>query len=301
MTALDVRVFVQTRGTARATDYAFLGGAPPEPWWRAYRDATAFDHPTVLVASDGAGWAAYLSGIPSTRVDAVGTVVRYTLVVDGPCGAADAACVPAAVAAWLDDVAAGHGDRPGGRLAAALDARFPPDDVRAVAGPGSDGRRGALVRYPLHRPRTRCAGARWPRCASLPGPADCDGRARRLGRRGRGPRTAGRVHGPRRRTRRRRTRAGPASSTSSVGRPTPSRCSTPPPPSPCSSRARTPGWRGAPRFARWWRQKKRRPPRARRGGRGPRQSRGLAVLPAAAVIGVLVMTVLVVTLLVWLL
>ena len=24
-----LRVFVQTRGTARATDYAFLGGAPP--------------------------------------------------------------------------------------------------------------------------------------------------------------------------------------------------------------------------------------------------------------------------------
>ena len=32
-----MRAFVQTRGTARATDYAFLGGAPPEPWWRAYR------------------------------------------------------------------------------------------------------------------------------------------------------------------------------------------------------------------------------------------------------------------------
>ena len=95
MTTLDVRVFVQTRGTARATDYAFLGGAPPEPWWRAYRDATAFDHPTVLVTSDGARWAAYLSGIPSSRVDAVGTVVRYTLVLDGPCDVADAACVPA--------------------------------------------------------------------------------------------------------------------------------------------------------------------------------------------------------------
>ena len=124
-----MRVFVQTRGTARAADYAFLGGAPPEPWWRAYRDATAFDHPTVLVTSDGDDWAAYLSGVPSSRVDAVGTVVRYTLVLDGPCGTPDAACVVAAVGAWLDDVAAGHGDRPGGRLAAALDARFPPDDV----------------------------------------------------------------------------------------------------------------------------------------------------------------------------
>ncbi len=126
MTAPEVRAFVQTRGTARATDYAFLGAAPPEPWWRAYRDVTAFDHPTVLVTSDGAHWAAYLSGIPSFRVDAVGTVVRYTLVLDGPCGAADAACVPAAVGAWLDDVAAGHGDRPGGRLAARWTRVSPP-------------------------------------------------------------------------------------------------------------------------------------------------------------------------------
>ena len=138
MVDTSVRAYVQTRGTARATDYAFLGGAPPEPWWRAYRDATAFDHPTVLVTSDGARWAAYLSGIPSSRVDAVGTVVRYTLVLDGPCGVADTACIPAAVGAWIDDVAAAHGARPGGRLAAALDARFPAADVeRWLAEPAS--------------------------------------------------------------------------------------------------------------------------------------------------------------------
>jgi hypothetical protein len=132
-----IRAFVQTRGTARATDYAFLGDAPPEPWWRAYRDATAFDHPTVLVTSDGKRWAAYLSGIPSARVDAVGTVVRYTLVLDGPCGV-DGACVGAAVAAWLDDVAEGSSGP--GRLSAALDARFPHDDVQrwlGAAGPAA--------------------------------------------------------------------------------------------------------------------------------------------------------------------
>jgi hypothetical protein len=93
----------------------------------------------VLVLSDGAGWAAYLSGIPSSRVDAVGTVVRYTLVLDGPCGAPDVACVTAAVAAWLDDIAGGHGDKPDGRLAAALDARFPAADVeRWLAGSAHD-------------------------------------------------------------------------------------------------------------------------------------------------------------------
>jgi hypothetical protein len=133
------RVYVQTRGTPRAADYAFLCGAPPHPWWRAYRDATAFDHPTVLVVSDGAAWTAYLSGVPSARTDAVGTVVRYTLVLDGPCGDEQvAALLPPAVAAWLADVAQGFGGTAGadgppgrvGRLSAALDARFPADDVQ---------------------------------------------------------------------------------------------------------------------------------------------------------------------------
>ena len=128
MVSGPTRAFLQTRGTGRAGDYAFLGYAPEEPWWRAYRDVTAFDHPTVLVTADGARWAAYLSGIPSSRVDAVGTVVRYTLVLDGPCGAVDADCVVAAVAAWLDDVATGP-DRPGGLLSTALDAAFPAELV----------------------------------------------------------------------------------------------------------------------------------------------------------------------------
>ena len=129
------QVYVQTRGTARAADYAFLCGAPPHTWWRGYRDATAFDHPTVLVVSDGGGWAAYLSGIPSARVDAVGTVVRYTLVLDGPCGDGPvAAQLPAAVAAWLDDVADGVAGRLGRRMSAALDARLPPDDVQRWIG-----------------------------------------------------------------------------------------------------------------------------------------------------------------------
>ncbi len=171
----QVRAFVQTRGAARATDYAFLGGAPPHPWWRSYRDATAFDHPTVLVTSDGRGWAAYLSGIPSARVDAVGTVVRYTLVLDGPCGhlatAADAACVPAAVAAWLDDVADALSGRSARRLPAALDARFPADDVQrwlAAAGHTAGGPAAAEVR---HRALAALAALPGPTPDSAAGPA----------------------------------------------------------------------------------------------------------------------------------
>ena len=37
----------------------------------------------MLVQSDGRGWQAYLSGIPSRRRDAVGTVIRYTVVAEG--------------------------------------------------------------------------------------------------------------------------------------------------------------------------------------------------------------------------
>jgi hypothetical protein len=144
---LLTRVFLQTRGTARASDYTFLGAAPEETWWRTYRDATAFEHPTVLVTSGGGRWAAYLSGIPSARVDAVGTIVRYTLVLDGPCGAAETDCVLAGVAAWLDDVAAGP-HRPGGRLSAALDERFSADLVdRMITQPYPGGAPDAAPRY----------------------------------------------------------------------------------------------------------------------------------------------------------
>ncbi len=168
------QVYVQTRGTGRAADYAFLCGAPPHAWWRAYRDATAFDHPTVLVRSDGAGWQAYLSGIPSARVDAVGTVVRYTLVLDGGSGDGTVApLLPTAVATWLDDVAEALAGRPGRRLSAALDARLPPDDVQRwiVAGepPATSPACGVTV---LSEPGRRVLEA----LASLPARAPADDR-----------------------------------------------------------------------------------------------------------------------------
>ena len=253
-----MQVFVQTRGTARAADYAFLGGAPPEPWWRAYRDATAFDHPTVLLTSDGGRWAAYLSGIPSSRVDAVSTVVRYTLVLDGPCGTPDAACVVAAVGAWLDDVAAGHGDRPGGRLAAALDARFPADDVErwlAVDAPTAEVRRRVLAGV--------AALPAVPGAADVPG--DWIGAVAATGPRvAFTARVAALVDGT----------PGRALLLNLVGGPDDVQplLDALPLPSRFSSRARIPGWRGAPRSVRWWRQKKR--CRRRRGGWGRRQRWG---------------------------
>jgi hypothetical protein len=170
-----VHAYLQTRGTGRAGDYTFLGAAPTEPWWRTYRDATAFDHPTVLVTSDGERWAAYLSGIPSTRSDAVGTTVRYTLVLDGPCGAAETGCVVAAVAAWLDDVAAGP-DRPGGRVSSALDSAFPAELVdRMISKPFPGG--GGGVTHPSPRYCTDASivhGHLLDALASLPVPPPAD-------------------------------------------------------------------------------------------------------------------------------
>jgi hypothetical protein len=125
-------VFVQTRGRPRHRDYDFLGAGPEEPWWRAYAGYTAFERPTVLVESDGAGYRVYLSGIPSGRRDAVGTVIRYTVVLradgDGsPAVPEDG--VLALVGCWLDDQAAGGGP---GAVSRALDAEFPEDEVERM-------------------------------------------------------------------------------------------------------------------------------------------------------------------------
>ena len=308
----QVRVFVQTRGTARATDYAFLGGAPPEPWWRAYRDATAFDHPTVLVTSDGAGWAAYLSGIPSSRVDAVGTVVRYTLVLDGPCGAADAACVPAAVGGLARRRRRGA-RRPARRPAGDGAGRpVPRRTTSALARPApavprrppttAPRRRGSDERRRRRRPSARCAGARWPALAALarcPPPA-ADEPGDWIGAVGAPApraaftaRVAALVDGA----------PGRALLLNLVGGAADARPAARPrlPRRRARRDARTPSWRGAPRSGRWWRQKKRRPAARRTRRTGTAAVAGIAVLPVVAVIGMLAMTVLVVTLLVWLL
>ena len=120
---------VQTRGRTRGADYAFLGEAPENPWWRTYGGYTTFEHPTILLHSDGECWEAFLSGIPSRRRDAVGTTIRFTLVLSG--SAAEAGPVLALIGAWLGDiVGTGH------VVADALDAVFgEPDVERLLANP----------------------------------------------------------------------------------------------------------------------------------------------------------------------
>lgn len=164
-----MQIFVQTRGEARASDYCFLGQAPHSPWWRTYREHTAFDHPTLIVHSDGARWRAYLSGIPSARVDAVGTVIRYTVVVEGACGTADtgdATWALTGIAAWLSDIAA---NAAGGAVQSAFDREFPGPVVERLI---TDRREGAwqetqqrataaLTSLPAARPSATTRSGSW--------------------------------------------------------------------------------------------------------------------------------------------
>ena len=87
MTAIEA--WLHTRGRARHRDYRFLGPAPQPAWWREYAGATTFEQPTILVQSDGGRWQAYLSGIPSGRRDAVGSTIRFSVVLEGDAGAGE--------------------------------------------------------------------------------------------------------------------------------------------------------------------------------------------------------------------
>ena len=130
MTAIEA--WLHTRGRARHRDYRFLGPAPQPAWWREYAGATTFEQPTILVQSDGGRWQAYLSGIPSGRRDAVGSTIRFSVVLEGDAGAGE--YVLALVACWLDDQ-----DRGGASsVSAALDAAFPEAVVERLIDLGDD-------------------------------------------------------------------------------------------------------------------------------------------------------------------
>jgi hypothetical protein len=133
-----VTAYLNTRGRERHRDYQFIGPAPPSSWWRAYSDHTTFERPTVLAQSDGHSWQVYLSGIPSGRRDAVGTVIRYTVVAAGgadlpspapPAEALSTGDILALVANWLADQ---DRDRAAGDVSDALDAAFPEPDVERL-------------------------------------------------------------------------------------------------------------------------------------------------------------------------
>ena len=111
--------FVLTR--SRASDYQFVGDKPKERWWTRYDTVTHFERPSIVIkAPPNSEWCAYVTAMQSTRTDRIGTLIRYSLALEG--GADDAEGLRRLVAEWL---------APGGRsrLAAALDDQFKEDEL----------------------------------------------------------------------------------------------------------------------------------------------------------------------------
>ncbi|MEU8861769.1 hypothetical protein [Streptomyces umbrinus] len=106
-----MHVYLRTRGAPRKLDYAFLGAAPGSRWWDTYSELTATERPCLLAVTSKDRWQVLISGVPSARTDSVGTLVYYTLVLDGsPCPPGttgtgqDRATVLALASRWLDDI-----------------------------------------------------------------------------------------------------------------------------------------------------------------------------------------------------
>jgi hypothetical protein len=76
-----VGIYLRTRG--ERLDYRFLGEAPPEFWWRSYREVTDPERPTILLESADGGWRLYVAGIDSGRLDVTDTPIQFTLAIDG--------------------------------------------------------------------------------------------------------------------------------------------------------------------------------------------------------------------------
>ncbi|MGH3864929.1 MAG: hypothetical protein ACRDQ4_02120 [Pseudonocardiaceae bacterium] len=74
---------VMTRGNLRSHDYSYFPPVVGDSWWRAYRDETSFEHPTLLLESNRGDWRLYAGGIPSDRCDSTGTRIQYSCILTG--------------------------------------------------------------------------------------------------------------------------------------------------------------------------------------------------------------------------
>ena len=119
---------LQTRG--RTKDYCFLGTPPSSRWWTNFRDITSFERPTILVSADDSGWRAYISGIPSKRLDRVHTPIRYTIVSAG-CLTDNSSFQGTLnlISAWIEDIA--EPNKPS-YLQSKLDEKFGEIDVERL-------------------------------------------------------------------------------------------------------------------------------------------------------------------------
>ena len=76
-----MKLFIQTRG--KKIDYSFLSYAPQSRWWLNFQDYTSFEKPSFILKANASDWSCYLSGITSARKDRVGSVIRYSIVLEG--------------------------------------------------------------------------------------------------------------------------------------------------------------------------------------------------------------------------
>lgn len=155
-----MKAYLRTRGRTR--DYTFLGDAPKEPWWTRYGNQTAFEEPTLLAESDGGTWRVWLSGIPSSRTDRVGTPIRYSLVIEAQPGDAEALGTAAPVLdRWLEGAV---GDEPGRLLGTELDRRLDEDFIERALQVGSTGNQIVVARRTLEALKAVPQGAEF-RCS----------------------------------------------------------------------------------------------------------------------------------------
>lgn len=115
--------YLMTRGTPRRLDYRFLGPTPGTPWWDPVTGWINLTEPEVVVQGAPDGARILVSGIPSGRRDAIGTAIRFTLVIDR----VEPDLLPRVVAAGLDPTRRAW-------LGARLDDSMPSDWVDAVLG-----------------------------------------------------------------------------------------------------------------------------------------------------------------------
>lgn len=76
-----MKIFIQTRG--KKIDYSFLSYAPQSRWWLDFQNYTSFEKPSFILKANATDWSCYLSGITSARKDRVGSVIRYSIVLEG--------------------------------------------------------------------------------------------------------------------------------------------------------------------------------------------------------------------------
>lgn len=76
-----MKQYVNTRSITK--DYRYLGEKPDNVWLGTYTELTSFEHPTIIFEKEYETFRLFLSGMPSTRKDKVGTNIRYSFLFTG--------------------------------------------------------------------------------------------------------------------------------------------------------------------------------------------------------------------------